>query len=333
MLGRYKDVYINKEDFDALVGLGIPYEGFVIGVGYAYLLYDVLEPVQFEHMNSSVLSYNNFCVQFATQCIDNSREAFTLSLGMCQQDLISPIEQVLGSDEGYLIIISQCGEVLRKIKKEGKNIYIKVNRQAFDAIISKFSDTSDYYALLTLGALRNKERHTGYQTLIAEPQAYAIKITGEMREGNSLLGDVTIAFVLNFDDGTSIVLDSFKGVAGGYGNGAPENGDYVTSNYADRGPLSNWYNRGMTHDEIGFSFNLDPQFKTNRSLLRIHPDGNNEGTLGCIGLSGDKNDLIRFRDKLRGYLKLQKGIPTKIYIMNNPNNDNWGRKKTPNINE
>lgn len=60
MLGRYKDVYINKEDFDALVGLGIPYEGFVIGVGYAYLLYDVLEPVQFEHMNSSVLSYNNF---------------------------------------------------------------------------------------------------------------------------------------------------------------------------------------------------------------------------------------------------------------------------------
>ena len=26
MLGRYKDVYINKEDFDALVGLGIPYE-------------------------------------------------------------------------------------------------------------------------------------------------------------------------------------------------------------------------------------------------------------------------------------------------------------------
>lgn len=117
------------------------------------------------------------------------------------------------------------------------------------------------------------------------------------------------------------------------GNGAPENGDYVTSNYADRGPLSNWYNRGMTHDEIGFSFNLDPQFKTNRSLLRIHPDGNNEGTLGCIGLSGDKNDLIRFRDKLRGYLKLQKGIPTKIYIMNNPNNANWGRKKTPNINE
>ena len=89
----------------------------------------------------------------------------------------------------------------------------------------------------------------------------------------------------------------------------------------------------MTHDEIGFSFNLDPQFKTNRSLLRIHPDGNNEGTLGCIGLSGDKNDLIRFRDKLRGYLKLQKGIPTKIYIMNNPNNANWGRKKTPNINE
>ncbi len=333
MPNHYKNIYISKEEFDALVGLNIPYEGFVIGVGYACLLHDALEPIQFEYVKKSIVSNNTFCIPFMTQCIDNSREAFTLSLGVSQQDSALPIEKVLNSDEGYLIIISNQGEILRKIEIEGKNIYIKVNKQAFDIIISKFLDVSDYYALLTLGALRNAELNTGYQSLIAEPQTYAIQITGKMRSGNDLLGDITVAFVLNFDDGTSIVLDSFEGVAGGYGNGAPENGNYVTSNYADRGPQSNWYNRGMTRDEIGFSFNLDPLFLTNRSLLRIHPDGNNEGTLGCIGLNGDKDELLRFRDKLRGYLKLQKGIPTKIYIIDNPNNANWGKKQVPNINE
>ncbi len=50
----------------------------------------------------------------------------------------------------------------------------------------------------------------------------------------------------------------------------------------------------MNKDGVGFSFNLNPQFSTNRSLLRIHPDGNNEGTKGCIGLSGDVAQLSAF---------------------------------------
>lgn len=333
MPNYYKNTYISKEEFDTLTRLNIPYEGFVIGVGYAYLLHDVLEPIQFEYMKKSIVSNSSFCTPFMTQYVDNSREAFTLSLGISQNDSVLPIEKALGSNEGYLVIISNQGEILRKIKLEGRNIYIKVNKQAFDIIISKYLDASDYYALLTLAVLRNAKLNTGYQSLIAEPQTYAIRITGKMRDGNDLLGDITIAFVLNFDDGTSIVLDSFEGVAGGYGNGAPENGNYITSNYADRGPQSSWYNRGMTRDEIGFSFNLEPLFSTNRSLLRIHPDGNNEGTLGCIGLSGDKDELLRFRNKLREYLKLQKGIPTNIYIIDNPNNANWGKKQIPNINE
>lgn len=43
------------------------------------------------------------------------------------------------------------------------------------------------------------------------------------------------------------------------------------------------------HDGLGMCFpgwsvNIDPRFSTKRTLLRIHPDGNLPGTMGCIGI-------------------------------------------------
>ena len=48
---------------------------------------------------------------------------------------------------------------------------------------------------------------------------------------------------------------------------------------------------GMVRQGFGFSFNLEPKFPTNRSLIRIHPDGNNPGTEGCIGVMGTRSEL------------------------------------------
>lgn len=48
---------------------------------------------------------------------------------------------------------------------------------------------------------------------------------------------------------------------------------------------------GMVREGFGFSFNLEPKFPTNRSLIRIHPDGNNPGTEGCIGVIGTRSEL------------------------------------------
>lgn len=48
---------------------------------------------------------------------------------------------------------------------------------------------------------------------------------------------------------------------------------------------------GMVREGFGFSFNLEPKFPTNRSLIRIHPDGNNPGTQGCIGVMGTRSEL------------------------------------------
>jgi YD repeat-containing protein len=47
----------------------------------------------------------------------------------------------------------------------------------------------------------------------------------------------------------------------------------------------------MVREGFGFSFNLEPKFPTNRSLIRIHPDGNNPGTQGCIGVMGTRSEL------------------------------------------
>jgi hypothetical protein len=65
------------------------------------------------------------------------------------------------------------------------------------------------------------------------------------------------------------------------GNNSLPSGTYNASNYRLRTLES------MTRHDVGFSVNLTPNFQTHRTLLRIHPDGNVYGTLGCIGLRFD----------------------------------------------
>jgi len=36
---------------------------------------------------------------------------------------------------------------------------------------------------------------------------------------------------------------------------------------------------------------LTPQFETDRTKLLIHPDGNKNGTRGCIGISKKEDDV------------------------------------------
>ena len=68
-------------------------------------------------------------------------------------------------------------------------------------------------------------------------------------------------------------------VSGPKGNGPLPTGWYQCSNLRKRTESP------MVRDGVGFSVDLDPLFPTNRTLLRIHPDGNVPGTLGCIGIT------------------------------------------------
>ncbi|MGS2764687.1 hypothetical protein [Sinomicrobium sp. M5D2P9] len=244
------------------------------------------------------------------------------------------IESNLIEPEGAnIVVLSMDGEELRRVPTPGENKYIRVDKTAFSQASSRFTQNNmEYNTMLSIWALRNRESSTGITDLISEQTGIGLSITGDMREGNNLIGDISVNFQVIFDDGGTYILDSYDGVAGGFGNGAPENGSYTVSNYLDRSP-SGWHNKGMNRDGVGFSYNLDPKFNTGRSLLRIHPDGNNEGTLGCIGLSGNARELNAFKDTLNGYLENQNSIQVNINITNNPNNNGRSGKKIPNVNE
>ncbi len=241
---------------------------------------------------------------------------------------------VIDPDGRDIIILSMGqGAEIRRVKASGPDTYVKVSVAAFNKASSSFSnDNKDYNTMLSIGSLRTQERLYDNADLISEQVGNSISITGSMREGNNKIGDVTVTTQVDFDNGSHFALDSFSAVAGGFGNGAPENGDYTVSNFQDRSP-EGWYNRGMNSDGVGFSFNLNPQFSTSRDLLRIHPDGNNEGTLGCIGLSGDATQLNSFSTAVQGFLQNTTSIPANINITNNPNNNGTSGTRIPNVNE
>nr|WP_298656246.1 hypothetical protein [uncultured Flavobacterium sp.] len=167
----------------------------------------------------------------------------------------------------------------------------------------------------------------------SELESANVSVEGSMREGNSKLGDVEVKIYLTFANGKTRFMDeAYSAVAGGFGNGAPENGSYTVSNYQDRSP-DGWYNKGMNNNGVGFSYNLNPSFSTGRTDLRIHPDGNNEGTLGCIGMSGSATQLNGFVRNLNSVLKYQTSVPATLDITGNPNNNGRSGAKIPNVNE
>jgi hypothetical protein len=82
----------------------------------------------------------------------------------------------------------------------------------------------------------------------------------------------------------------FNAISGKYGKGyLPEGIYHLTSCYLLK-PV-----KGKTKPYTGKSkpwvAKLEPQFKTNRSGLLIHPDGNKEGTRGCIGIAKGEDDI------------------------------------------
>jgi hypothetical protein len=232
-----------------------------------------------------------------------------------------------------IIVQSMEGNEIKRISAPGDDIYIRVDEAAFKRASTRFDyDVEDYNTMLSIWSLRNQERRTGETGLISEQTGIGLSITGAMRQGNNFIADVSVSFQVLFDNGGTHTLESYTGVAGGFGNGAPENGSYTVNNYQDRSP-SGRYSKGMNLDGVGFSYNLNPQFSTGRSLLRIHPDGNIEGTLGCIGLSGNGQNLNRFKNALNGHLQKRSSLNVNINIYNNPNNNGRSGGRIPNINE
>jgi RHS repeat-associated protein len=245
----------------------------------------------------------------------------------------NPISIIDRDGKDLIVIGSSNNSEIRRIALTGDDRYYRVNDNAFNTASKAFTrDNLDYNTMLSINSLRRQEAEGLGTNLIAEQTGYSVSVSGSMRENNNLIGDVTININADFDDGSRYSTASFDGVAGGFGNGAPENGNYSLSGYQDRSPTG-WFNAGMNRDGVGFSYNLNPNFSTGRTDLRFHPDGNNEGTKGCIGLSGDANQLNSFKGRMNKILGSINSISVDINILDNPNNNGRRNNRLSNANE
>ena len=101
----------------------------------------------------------------------------------------------------------------------------------------------------------------------------------------------------------------FPGVSGPFGNGSLPPGNYTLPSPAVSVPPG-WPNRSAFCDASGNCWwqPIQPDFYTPRDRLGIHPDGNNPGTAGCIGVSGDNT-----RDLFDILSNTTDPVPLKVY--------------------
>jgi RHS repeat-associated protein len=99
-----------------------------------------------------------------------------------------------------------------------------------------------------------------------------------------------------FNDAGTVIEGMYPADSGPWGRGRLPNGDYTGSDLRQR------TNPAMSCPSgPGYSLNLDRNFDTDRTLLRMHPDGGVPATTGCIGMicSGAQ----QFYNDLNNYLK------------------------------
>lgn len=84
---------------------------------------------------------------------------------------------------------------------------------------------------------------------------------------------------LNYRWGTMFFQDLYCNfISGKYGNGPAPTGEYKAYKFI----LDT--RKSFVMFDVGFQVPIEPQFKTDRTFLAIHPDGGPLGSLGCIAL-------------------------------------------------
>lgn len=103
------------------------------------------------------------------------------------------------------------------------------------------------------------------------------------------------------------VISKWFAVSGGYGNGEMDLGEYII-NSVKQFPDQEQFN---PYKKEGFPWGapLTPKFKTKRTDILIHPDGNVYGSLGCVAIQKDDISLFYF---IKGILMQQKLINLEV---------------------
>jgi hypothetical protein len=101
----------------------------------------------------------------------------------------------------------------------------------------------------------------------------------------------------------------YSAVSGGYGQGELPNGLYHVN---VRGAVAGSHlAAGFKAGGAGFFIPIEHNTDASRSGLGIHPDGNDPGTLGCIGIAA--SDAKRFLDQWTAMAVSRR--PTSLEVM------------------
>ncbi len=72
----------------------------------------------------------------------------------------------------------------------------------------------------------------------------------------------------------------------------------------------------MRRDGVGFSLDVKPKFKQpegrEQTLIRIHPDGGEKGTHGCVGICENASKLREFVQRIKDYFTTHKDIELRV---------------------
>ncbi|OKS88204.1 hypothetical protein [Mucilaginibacter polytrichastri] len=202
--------------------------------------------------------------------------------------------------------------------------YIKANFNIRQ--LSPKGDTSvQYYLYNDIFSINNRKVLTYYPVSNTIYFGFAVPNAGEISlnfNGNTLyVNQVGIT-------GSMISKMSIPALSGIKRNGIYlldplPNGDYTVNNGHHRG--KDEQRGGFYRDGVGFTFDITPLFaslngkKMERSLLRIHPDGNSPGSAGCIALGVDRPVLTAFYDAMKEYMAKKGAVRLKVEDPNNPN--------------
>jgi hypothetical protein len=179
-----------------------------------------------------------------------------------------------------------------------------------------------YYLYSDIFSVNNRKILTYYPFSNTIYFGYAVPNAGEM----FLTFDGATLFVNQLSLTGSLIskmqipaLSGIKLTDGKYYSDPMPNGNYMVKNGHHR------TEKGYYRDGVGYSFDVIPLFsslngkKMERTDLRIHPDGNKPGTLGCIGLDTNKAVLTAFYDDMSSYIAKKGSIALKVNDPNNPN--------------
>ena len=138
---------------------------------------------------------------------------------------------------------------------------------------------------------------------------------------NSEKASGTLNIIQNVGE-KSFIRDSYDAISGSRSLYPLQNGKYITDNLRERKD-----NLAMIKEQVGFSIDLSPTFQTNRTLLRIHPDGGLPGTEGCIGLIESESRLMEFKELMSLYYNQHSKISLTVEISGNENHSTQKKRK------